>query len=34
MVRERLAAGLPVDGLVPAAAMRVVRKYERYAVAR
>ena len=34
MVRERLAAGLPVDGLVPAAAMRVVRKHGRYAVAR
>jgi nicotinate-nucleotide adenylyltransferase len=31
MVRERLAAGLPVDGLVPAAAMRVVRKHGRYA---
>jgi nicotinate-nucleotide adenylyltransferase len=31
MVRERLAAGLPVDGLVPAAAMRVVRKHQRYA---
>jgi nicotinate-nucleotide adenylyltransferase len=34
MVRERLAGGLPVDGLVPAAAMRVLRKHERYAVAR
>ena len=34
MVRERLAAGLPVDGLVPAAAMRVVRKNARYAVPR
>ena len=34
MVRERLAAGLPVDGLVPAAAMRVMRKYGRYAVGR
>ena len=34
MVRERLAAGLPVDGLVPAAAMRVVRKHGRYAVTR
>jgi nicotinate-nucleotide adenylyltransferase len=31
MVRERLAAGLPVDGLVPAAAMRVLRKHGRYA---
>jgi nicotinate-nucleotide adenylyltransferase len=31
MVRERLAAGLPVDGLVPAAAMRVVRKHGLYA---
>lgn len=31
MVRERLASGLPVDGLVPAAAMRVVRKHNRYA---
>jgi nicotinate-nucleotide adenylyltransferase len=31
MVRERLAAGLPVDGLVPAAAMRVMRKHGRYA---
>jgi nicotinate-nucleotide adenylyltransferase len=31
MVRERLAAGLPVDGLVPPAAMRVVHKYGRYA---
>jgi nicotinate-nucleotide adenylyltransferase len=31
MVRERLAQGLPVDGLVPAAAMRVLRKYQRYA---
>lgn len=30
MVRQRLAAGRPVDGLVPAAAMRVVRKYGRY----
>ncbi len=34
MVRERLAAGLPVDGLVPAAAMRVLRKHGRYAGAR
>lgn len=34
MVRERLASGLPVDGLVPAAAMRVVRKHGRYAVVR
>jgi nicotinate-nucleotide adenylyltransferase len=34
MVRERLAVGLPVDGLVPAAAMRVVRKHGRYAVPR
>jgi nicotinate-nucleotide adenylyltransferase len=34
MVRERLAAGLPVDGLVPAAAMRVLRKHGRYAVNR
>jgi len=34
MVRERLAAGLPVDGLVPAAAMRVVRKHGRYSVPR
>lgn len=31
LVRERLAAGLPVDGLVPAAAMRVLRKHGRYA---
>ena len=31
LVRARLAAGLPVDGLVPAAAMRVLRKYGRYA---
>jgi nicotinate-nucleotide adenylyltransferase len=31
LVRARLAAGLPVDGLVPAAAMRVVRNYGRYA---
>lgn len=31
MVRERLGSGLPVDGLVPAAAMRVVRKHNRYA---
>jgi nicotinate-nucleotide adenylyltransferase len=31
MVRERLSAGLPVDGLVPAAAMRVLRKHGRYA---
>ncbi len=31
MVRERMAAGLPVDGLVPAAAMRAVRKHGRYA---
>ena len=31
MVRERLGAGLPVDGLVPAAAMRVLRKHGRYA---
>jgi nicotinate-nucleotide adenylyltransferase len=30
-LRARLAAGLPVDGLVPAAAMRVVREYGRYA---
>lgn len=34
MVRERLAAGLPVDGLVPAAAMRMVRKHGRYSVPR
>lgn len=34
MVRERLAAGLPVDGLVPAAAMRVLRKHGRYAGSR
>jgi len=34
MIRERLMLGLPVDGLVPAAAMRVVRKYGRYAGAR
>jgi nicotinate-nucleotide adenylyltransferase len=34
MVRERLSAGLPVDGLVPAAAMRVVREHGRYAGAR
>ena len=34
MVRERLGAGLPVDGLVPAAAMRVMRKYGRYSVGR
>jgi nicotinate-nucleotide adenylyltransferase len=34
MVRERLAAGLPVDGLVPAAAMRVVRQHGRYAATR
>ncbi len=31
MVRERLATGLPVDGLVPAAAMRVLRKHGLYA---
>lgn len=31
MVRERLKSGLPVDGLVPAAAMRVLRKHGRYA---
>lgn len=31
MVRGRLAARLPVDGLVPAAAMRVVRQHGRYA---
>jgi nicotinate-nucleotide adenylyltransferase len=31
MVRRRFAAGLPVDGLVPAAAMRVLRKNGRYA---
>jgi nicotinate-nucleotide adenylyltransferase len=31
MVRQRLAAGLPVDGLVPPAAMRVLRKHGRYA---
>ncbi|HVV38620.1 MAG TPA: nicotinate-nucleotide adenylyltransferase [Acidimicrobiales bacterium] len=34
LVRQRMAAGLPVDGLVPAAAMRVVRKHGRYAGAR
>lgn len=34
MVRERLAGGLPVDGLVPAAAMRVLRSHGRYAGAR
>jgi nicotinate-nucleotide adenylyltransferase len=34
MVRERLAAGQPVDGLVPAAAMRVVRRNQRYSVPR
>jgi len=34
MLRERLAAGLPVDGMVPAAAMRVLRKHGRYAGAR
>ena len=34
MIRGRLMLGLPVDGLVPAAAMRVVRKYGRYAGAR
>ena len=31
MVRDRLGAGLPFDGLVPAAAMRVLRKHKRYA---
>ena len=31
MLRERMAAGFPADALVPAAAMRVVRKYGRYA---
>ncbi|HUR76597.1 MAG TPA: nicotinate-nucleotide adenylyltransferase [Acidimicrobiales bacterium] len=30
LVRARLAVGLPVDGLVPAAAMRVVRNRGRY----
>jgi nicotinate-nucleotide adenylyltransferase len=30
-IRQRLAGGLPVDGLVPAAAMRVLHKYGRYA---
>jgi len=34
MVRERMANGLPVDGLVPAAAMRVLRKHGRYAGSR
>jgi nicotinate-nucleotide adenylyltransferase len=34
MLRARLAAGLPVDGLVPAAAMRVLREHGRYAGAR
>ncbi len=34
MVRERLASGLPVDGLVPAAAMRVIRQNDRYSVPR
>jgi nicotinate-nucleotide adenylyltransferase len=34
LVRARLAAGLPVDGLVPAAAMRVLRQHGRYAGAR
>jgi nicotinate-nucleotide adenylyltransferase len=34
LVRERLAAGLPVDGLVPAAAMRVLRKHGRYSATR
>lgn len=33
-LRERLEAGLPVDGLVPAAAMRVLRKHGRYAGSR
>ncbi len=31
MVRARLRTGFPVDGLVPAAAMRVVRNHNRYA---
>jgi nicotinate-nucleotide adenylyltransferase len=34
MLRQRMAGGLPVDGLVPAAAMRVLRKHGRYAGAR
>jgi nicotinate-nucleotide adenylyltransferase len=34
LLRERLAAGLPVDGMVPAAAMRVLRNHGRYAGSR